>query len=157
MYRGSFTHSPLEIQLKNAFWRLSSGFLVTVVLLRAKTYHKTICRSYSLRPSDPDAKISAGEVRACAESKISRVFRFNCLGFRCLFSPLFLLLLPHFFSFAGHLVGFILVGTVFRKAFRILGLGEIKGRAVVDRGGTRFSWRFSGQCYMVFGLFLRCP
>ena len=29
---------------------------------------------------------------------------------------------------AGHLVGFILVGRVLRKAFRILGLGERKGR-----------------------------
>ena len=45
-------------------------------------------------------------------------------------------LLPSFFAFlasffislAGHLVGFILVGRVFRKAFRILGLGERKGR-----------------------------
>ena len=44
-------------------------------------------------------------------------------------------LLPSFFAFltsfsfylAGHLVGFILVGRVFRKAFRILGLGERKG------------------------------
>ena len=48
--------------------------------------------------------------------------------FRCLSSPLFSLFLPHFFSLAGHLVGFILVGRVFRKAFRILGLGERKGR-----------------------------
>ena len=29
---------------------------------------------------------------------------------------------------AGHLVGFVLVGRVFGKAFRILGLGERKGR-----------------------------
>ena len=47
--------------------------------------------------------------------------------FRFLPSPLFSLFLPHFFSHAGHLVGFILVGIVFRKAFRILGLGERKG------------------------------
>ena len=40
-------------------------------------------------------------------------FRFSCLIF---------------FSLAGNLVGFILVGIVFRKAFRILGLGERKGR-----------------------------
>ena len=58
-------------------------------------------------------KISACEVRACAESKIS---------------PLFSLFLPHFCSLVGHLVGFVLVGRVFRKAFRILGLGERKGR-----------------------------
>ena len=53
--------------------------------------------------------------------------------FRFLSSPLFSLFLPHFFSFAGHLVGFILVGKVFRKAFRILGLGERKGRWVVEQ------------------------
>ena len=38
-----------------------------------------------------------------------------------------------FFSLAGHLVGFILVGKVFRKAFRILGLDERKGRWVVEQ------------------------
>ena len=43
-------------------------------------------------------------------------------------------------------------GNSFRKALRILGLGERKGRWVM-----RFSCRFSGQCYMVFRLFLRCP
>ena len=60
-------------------------------------------------------------------------FRFSCLIF---------------FSLAGHLVGFILVGNVFRKAFRILGLGERKGRWVVDRSGTRFiiTCQFSDQC-----------
>ena len=45
-------------------------------------------------------------------------FRFSCLIF---------------FSLAGHLVGFILVGIVFRKAFRILGLGERKGRWVMEQ------------------------
>ena len=37
------------------------------------------------------------------------------------------------FSFAGHLVGFILLGIVFRKAFRILGLGERKGRWAMEQ------------------------
>ena len=41
--------------------------------------------------------------------------------------------LAFFFPFAGHLVGFILVGKVFRKAFRILGLGERKGRWVMEQ------------------------
>ena len=35
------------------------------------------------------------------------------------------------FSFAGHLVGFIWVGSIFGKAFRILGLDERKGRWVL--------------------------
>ena len=41
--------------------------------------------------------------------------------------------MPHFFSFAGHLVGFIWVGKVFRKAFRISGLEERKGRWIVEQ------------------------
>ena len=47
--------------------------------------------------------ILAYEVRACACS-----------------SPLFSLFLCRFFSFAGHLVAFNLVGRVFRKAFMTL-------------------------------------
>ena len=54
--------------------------------------------------------------------------------FRFLSSLLFSLFLPHlFFSLAGHLVGFNLVERVFRKAFRILGLGERKGRWVMEQ------------------------
>ena len=72
-------------------------------------------------------KISACEVQACTESKISRKFRF-------LSSPLFSLFLPHFiFSLAVHLVGFVLVGRVFKKTFRILGLGERKGRWAMEQ------------------------
>ena len=48
-------------------------------------------------------------------------------------SPLFSLFLPHFFSLAGHLVDFILVGKVFKKALRILGLDERKGRWVEEQ------------------------
>ena len=61
-------------------------------------------------------KISACEVRHAQKAKF-------------LSSPLF----SHFFSLAGHLVGFILVGIVFRKAFRILGLGERKGRWAMEQ------------------------
>ena len=96
-------------------------------------------------------KISACEVRACAESKISRLlfafsppffFRFSCLIF---------------FSLAGHLVGLILMGRVFRKAFRILGLGERKGRWAMEQDFHGDFQVKAGQCYMVFCLFLRCP
>ena len=48
--------------------------------------------------------------------------------FRFLSSFLFSLFLPHVFFFDEYLVGFILVGKVFGKAFSILGLGERKGR-----------------------------
>ena len=45
----------------------------------------------------------------------------------------FAFLASFFFSLAGHLVGLILVGRVFRKAFRILGLGERKGRWAMEQ------------------------
>ena len=47
--------------------------------------------------------------------------------FRFLSSPLFLLFLPHFFPQAGHLVGFILVGKVFRKAFNWVVEQDLQG------------------------------
>ena len=72
--------------------------------------------------------------------------------FRFLSSSLFSIFLPHFVSFAGHLVGFILVGKVFRKAFRILGLGERKGRWVVEQD---FHAIFRSMLH-VFCHFLRC-
>ena len=86
------------------------------MLQKAKTYHKAVYRSYTSRPSDPDAKYQLVKFGHAQKAK-----------FRFLSSPLFSLFLPHFFSLAEHLVGFILVGRVFRKAFGILGLGERKG------------------------------
>ena len=72
-------------------------------------------------------KILACEVGARTESKISRLLLFA-------FSPpLFFRFSCPFFSLAGHLVGFILVGKVFRKALRILGLDERKGRWVMEQ------------------------
>ena len=77
--------------------------------------------------------------------------------FRFLSSPLFSLLLPHFFSLAGHLVGFIFVGTVLRTAYRILGLGERKGRWAMEQdfhgdfqvNVIRFFAFFSGVLYWI--------
>ena len=56
------------------------------------------------------------------------------LTFRYFFFPLFPLFLTHFFSSAGNLVGFILVGNVLRKAFSILELDERKNRPVMEHG-----------------------
>ena len=50
-----------------------------------------------------------------------------------LLSYSFAFLASFFFAFAGYLVGFILVGKVLGKAFRILGLDERKGRWVVTQ------------------------
>ena len=60
-------------------------------------------------------------------------FRFSCLIF---------------FSLTGDLVGFILVGRVFRKAFRNLGLGERKGRWAMEQDfhgdfQVNFMWFFT--------------
>ena len=90
-----------------------------------------------MRPPDPDAE--ACEVRACAESK-----NFLCLKvkqqfdfyFPFLSAPLISLFLLILFSFAGNLVGFILLGKVIWKASRILELGERKCREVVKQDFT---------------------
>ena len=51
------------------------------------------------------------------------------------FSPLLFLRFSCliFFSLSGHLVGFVSVWRVFGKAFRILGLGERKGRWTMEQ------------------------
>ena len=46
------------------------------------------------------------------------------------------------------------MGTVFRKTFRIVGLG---GRALVGGETLRFSWKFSGQCYVPVFAFFSSP
>ena len=77
------------------------------------------------RHFSPVNSVSACEVRVCAESKISSLDFYFSLSLHPSFCAF---LASFFFSLAGHLVGFVLVGRVFRKAFRILGLGERKGR-----------------------------
>ena len=71
------------------------------MLLRAKTYHKPVYRSYTSWPSDPDAKYQLAKF-GHAQKAFSRplFFRFSCLIF---------------FSLVGHLVGFILAGIVLGK------------------------------------------
>ena len=68
-------------------------------------------------------------------------------SFPFLSSPLILLFLPHFFPFAGHLVGFISIGKVLGKAFRIL--GQMK-RMV---GGVKWSRSFM----QIFGSTVQSP
>ena len=85
--------------------------------------------------------ISLRSLGFCRKQNFEIVFGFKSdtailtFTFRFLSSPLFLLFLPHFFFLLLGiiLVGFILVRRVFRKAFRILGLGERKGRWVVEQ------------------------
>ena len=80
----------------------------------------------------------------------TEVFTFT---FPFLSPPLFSLFLPHFFSLARHLVGFILVAKVFRKAFRILGLDERKGRWVT---WNKIFMEIFRSMLHGFCLFLRC-
>ena len=82
-------------------------------------------------------KILACKVQAYSESKIS----LSLLSFFSLF-------LSHFFSFAGHLVGFIfLVGKVFRKVFRVLRLYER------NEGGGDFHGNFHVNVTRCFDFF----
>ena len=77
----------------------------------------TLYRSYTLRPSDPDAGHGFKSDTTVLLSLLPSFFPF----------------LASLFSFAGHLVGFILVGNFFRKAFRILGFDERKGSRLVEQ------------------------
>ena len=95
-----------------------SGHCHSVVLLRAKTYHKASYRSCTSWPSDPDAKY-----------QLAKFVYFQSLS---LLSSFFAFLASFFFS-CWAFVGFILVAKAFRKAFRILGSGERKGRWVVQQ------------------------
>ena len=71
----------------------------------------------------------------------------STFSFRFLSAPFFYFSCLIFFSFAGHLVDFILLGKVLR-------LDERKGGWVLEQD---FSWEFLGQCYMNFLFFLRPP
>ena len=83
-------------------------------------------------PSDPDAKYQLAKFRHAQKAKFFGGLKVTQQSGLLLFAfspPLFFRFsCLIFFSLAGHFVGFILVGRVFRKAFRILGLGERKGR-----------------------------
>ena len=109
------------------------SFLITVLLLRAKTYHKASYRSYTLQPSDPDAKCQLANPKfghaQRAKLRDTAVLTFTFLFlFLSILSSFFFFLASLFFSLGGHLGGFILMAKVFRKGFKILGLYERKGR-----------------------------
>ena len=88
------------------------------MLQRAKTYQRPVYRSYTWRPSDPDANYQFAKFGHAQKAKFSL----------SLLPSFFAFLASFLFSLAGHLVGFILVERVFKKAIRILGLNESKGR-----------------------------
>ena len=125
-----------SLHLKSADMRIDivkyeEGFLIVVKIL-AKTYHKPVYRSYTSRPSVPDAKYQLAKFGHAQKAKFGLGLKVTQQSWLLLFAfspPLFFRFsCLIFFSLARHLVGFVLVGRVFRKAFRILGLGERKGR-----------------------------
>ena len=101
------------------FWSLScyKGLKLTTNRFTGRTLHSLLIQmqNINLRSSGMRRKQNFEIVFGFKSDRavLTFTFRFSCLIF---------------FSLAGHLVGFILVGIVFRKAFRILGLGERKGR-----------------------------
>ena len=74
----------------------------------------------------------------CRKQNFELVFGFKSdtavltFTFHFLSSLLFSSFLPHFFYFAGHCLGFILVGKVFRKAFVILVEQDFHGNFQVN-------------------------
>ena len=102
--------------------------------------------------------ISFRSLGMCRKQNFKIVFGFKSdsavLTFTFLFlsSSLFSLFLALLFFclLQGHLVGFILVGRVFRKVFRILGLDETKGRWVVEQD---FPGNFQANVTWFFAFF----
>ena len=65
-------------------------------VIKSRTYHKPVYRSYTSRPSDPDAKYQLAKFKHAQKAKFrdTAVLTFT---FRFLSSLLFSLFLPHFF------------------------------------------------------------
>ena len=100
-------------------------------------YHKAVYRSQPFWPSDPDAKCQLAKFEHAQKAKCfglksdTTVFTFSLHLFSSPLHKFTSLFLHHFFfSFAGNLLSFTLLGIVFGKAFRILELDERKGRWV---------------------------
>ena len=114
------------------FWSLScyKELKLTTNPFTSRTLHGLLIQmqNISLRSSGMPRKQNFDSVFGFKSDTAVLTFTFPFLS-----SPCFLLFLLIFFSLAGHLVGFILMGRVFRKAFRILGLGERKGRWVMEQ------------------------
>ena len=113
------------------FWSLSC-------YKELKPTKKSVYRWYTSWPSDPHAKYQFAKFRHAQKAKFrdlgfksdTAVLTFT---FRFLSSLLFSLFLPHFFFSCWAFSRLHLVGKVFRKAFRILGLDERKSGWVVEQ------------------------
>ena len=114
------------------FWSLScyKELKLTTNPFTGRTLHSLLIQmqNISLRSSGMRRKQNFDIVFGFKSDTTVLTFSFAFLS-----SPRFSLFLLIFFSLVGHLVGFILMGRVFRKAFRILGLAERKGRWVMEQ------------------------
>ena len=140
--RGYLTLLTLEMFLNNAFWSCSSQGVFWSLLcykelkLTMKPFTgRTLCSLF-----DPDAKyylVKFGHAQAAKFLDSLLVYKWHRgLDFYFLLSllPSFFAFLASFFSFAGHLVGFILVRKAFGKALiRILRLDERKGTCTIAK------------------------
>ena len=126
----------------------SARFTAQNLSALAKTYHKAVYRSYTSQPSDPDAKYWLATFGMRRKQRDTAVLTFT-IGF--LSSPSISLFLPLFF------LSLEIQQTSFRwETFlgKLLGYQDQRKKRQVS-SGTRFSWKFSGQCYMVFCIVLR--
>ena len=143
------THSPLKI-LPNSKTRFEASRAVFWSLSRYKELKLTIkpFTGRSLRGlliQMQNISLRSSGMRRKQNFEISLYFS----------SHLFSLFLSRFFSSCWVFgIGFILVGKVVRKAFRILGLDERKGRCVVEQD---FHGNFQVNVTWFFCLFPRCP
>ena len=116
------------------FWSLScyKELKLTTNPFTGRTLHGLLIQmqNISLRSSGMCRKQNFEKFRVFGFESDTAVLT---LTFPFLSSPLFSLFLLIFFSLAGHLLGFILMGRVFRKAFGILGLGERKDRWAMEQ------------------------
>ena len=126
---------------------LVEWFSGPVVLWRATTHHKAVYRSYNSLPSDGMHRKQNFEVVFEFKSETA-VLTFT---FRFLSSPFFRFSCLMLFFSCWALVGFILGANVFRKALRILGWDERRGRRVVERD---FHGNFQVNVTWLFCLFL---
>ena len=111
---------PLEILLKTVFCSYSWAVFWSLSCHREL---KLTTKPFTGCTLCARCKILACEVWACTESKILclKVTQQSCLLLFTFSPPLFFHFSCLIFSsFAGHLVGYIFVGKVFRDAFRIL-------------------------------------
>ena len=131
----SLAHLPLESRASKEVFGSLSSYYKELKLTTKLFAGRTLC-GLLIQMQNISLRISG----------MHRKQNFEFLGLKVTQQSWLLLfasyLLPSFFAFLASffflllgiiLIGFILVRRVFRKAFRILGLGERKGRRVVER------------------------